>query len=272
MNIPLHWLTEHRLTPDKSCMMHLRASSDVSMEEARRRLEQRAEERAAFLKEHSWEDEAGERRARGEYETEIFEMTVQRLDEANIITRNRYGAQVLNSTEICFVDVDEVPQGLGELLRSLIGMGRSAEVRLQELLRELCREDERLSARLYRTAAGFRVVLAGQGIELNSPRTEALFRRLHADARYAELCRRQQCWRARLTPKPHRIGCKAPVPQADSESAAAELAAWVPGYEQQSEPYAVCRLVCCMGTALHHPVLELHDEMTGARKSDRRLA
>jgi hypothetical protein len=102
--------------------------------------------------------------------------------------------------------VDAVPLSLGDTLRGLFGRKVTPEEKLLQRLRELCEADESLGARLYRTHHGWRVMLVGAGITPDSDRMHDLFKALHADALYESLCERQQCWRARLTPKPYRVG------------------------------------------------------------------
>lgn len=280
MKIIPFWVKETRAIKSPSGeKMHLHGLSDVSMADAREKLERRAELRRSFSR-GDMGDMGVEALCRALRELDgdaylaacICEPTVRELDAANIITRNRYGAQVLNSTDLCFVDVDRVKDSFANALLSLFGAGKSAETRLLEQLRALCAARPSMGARLYRTAAGFRVVLAGEPFEPGSAGMKALFRELNADALYAALCERQQCWRARLTPKPYRIGQPKLPPCADSESMQAALAAWVPDYEAKSARFCVCRLVEAMGRPIQHPALEAHDEITGAGLADRRLA
>ena len=49
-----------------------------------------------------------------EYEAPIAEEICETLDEHNIVTRNRYGARVLNTDELLFLDIDYVPPRFGE--------------------------------------------------------------------------------------------------------------------------------------------------------------
>lgn len=261
-------------------MMKLHAVSDVSMDDARRRLEERAALRLSFAAGQMSVEElrAGLRALDGHEETaegyaaDICEPIEQVLDEHNMVTRNRYGALVLNSDNLCFADVDHVSGGILNALVRLFGGGKSEEALLMERIRFLCAADDSLGIRLYRTAAGFRLVLAGQGIVLGSPRLEELFSMLEVDPLYRSLCAKQGCFRARLTPKPSRVGHKGAPRCTDSESAAAALADWAPSYEAACKPYAVCRLVECFGRPVSHLALTLHDERTGALHPDISLA
>lgn len=270
MNIPPFWVREKREMPElpRGCA-RLRGVSAVSMEEARRRMEEQADMFRTLV---SADGELDWQAAKRQYTAEVLEPVAERWDEHNIVTRNRYGALVLNSDDLCFADVDAPPRSLGQTLLGLFGAGASDEQLLLDCVRRLCAADESLGVRVYRTAQGFRLIMAGQGITLGSARTAELFRAVHADPLYVRLCAKQESWRARLSPKPARVGVKRPPAVMASDAAAATLADWLPGYEAACADYSVCRLVECVGRPIHHPAAERHDAATGARLRDRRLA
>jgi hypothetical protein len=282
MKIPPYWITEKRRASDGS-MWKLRGISYRSMEEARERLEERARLRADFasrrrVSEAEVDAHCASLRALDELQEEdysvlLLEPVLETLDGSNVITRNRYGVQVLNSTSLCFVDVDTFPLSLGDTLRGLFGRKVTPEEKLLQRLRELCMADPSLGARLYRTHHGWRVMLVGDDIAPDSPRMQELFKALHADALYESLCARQQCWRARLTPKPYRVGITCfPRPQ-DSESIhTGQVQTWLQKYEALCQGKAVCRLVDCLGRPIQSPMVELHDSLTLATKQDLPLA
>jgi hypothetical protein len=98
---------------------------------------------------------------------------------------------------------------------------------------------------------------------------------LSSDPLYRSLCRRQGCFRARLGPKPWRIGLATPqwrYPRDAGESAFQE---WLTEYEQTARDYAACRFVEAIGAGSAAPTLaplvRVHDEQSGAL-SDRELA
>ncbi len=81
------------------------------------------------------------------------------------------------------------------------------------------------------------------------------------------MTRTQECFRARLTPKPWRCGSVNPpnqYPWADSR-AEQSYRDWERRYEKAAGKYRVCDLVETCGTAAHHDeiaaVLALHDEV-----------
>ncbi|CAM3635344.1 hypothetical protein GCM10016272_24880 [Psychrobacter glaciei] len=60
--------------------------------------------------------------------------------------------------------------------------------------------------RLYQTPAGFRIIATHDTISPSDELVAEWFEYFHADANYVRLCQAQQCFRARLTAKPWRMG------------------------------------------------------------------
>ncbi len=281
MKIPPYWVTGRCEVAGMCFRLH--GSSDTSIAEARSRLAAREQLFRRYHEEQSlplaaYRDELTSllRQEKGDtYEVELFEPLLERVGEQSIITRNRYGVEVLNTTELCMVDVDAFPPSRWERLASLLGGRlRSDEERLRAALQRLSAEDPGLSARLYRTAGGWRVILVAEGLAPGSPRMEQLERRLCADPLYASLCCRQQCWRARLTPKPGRLHAglgRFPRRMASDTPAEGE-ADWLARYGDACQNKGVCRLVACFGAEIRHPLMALHDERTQALLSGLPLA
>ena len=246
------------------------------MDEARERLEFRRSLRTESLRTSVGDidsyraklralDEVGE----DAYSVLLLEPIVQQLEEGLVITRNRYGVQVLNSTSLCFVDVDDVPLSFGETVRGWFGNKLTPEDKLLGIVRTLCEQDPSLGARVYRTHNGWRVMLTGNDLAPASPRMKQLFVALHADPLYVAMCERQQCWRARLTPKPYRVGITRFPRPVDSESIhSPESQEWIARYESACVGKAVCRLVDCMGSPIRGAGVELHDQLTQAKIPD----
>lgn len=269
MNIPPFWIREKR--PMGRCdgkPSRVSGTSFESMAAARAAMEQMADLLRRCYERGDFRPMAELR----ETYAAVYEVTEERWDEQNIVTRNRSGALVLNTTDVCFIDVDRVRGGFLNTLASLFGRGKTEEQILLERVRALCAADESLGFRVYRTAKGFRVIAAGKGVYLGSARMMELFEALDADPLYTKLCEKQDCWRARLTPKPSRIGVKDCPLCTDSESAPAVIAAWRPAYDEAAAGYCVCRLRETVGRAINHPTVIRHDELTGARLNGREPA
>ena len=114
---------------------------------------------------------------------------------------------------------------------------------------EFARRHPELGVRVYRTAAGFRVIVTGVAASPGSDRARALLTELGSDPLYVELCATHDSYRARLTPKPFRVGARAlPVswPFADA-GAVDRYEEWLSQYDGRSSGHAVCRLVSVSG-------------------------
>ena len=203
-----------------------------------------------------------------DYSVPICEEFVEQIDARNIVTRNRSGALVLNSEDHAFFDIDFdclPPAGLWHKLQVILGKrpAQTPEERLFDIIRSQLNDSFPYTpARLYRTAKGFRLLL-NISHDADSPETANIMRMFHCDRLYAELCSRQKCFRARLTPKPRRIGVtgasKFRFPYAEETVPAHKL--WVEQYEKKSADFAVCRLVKSFGPEFRSPVIEYHDRM-----------
>lgn len=117
------------------------------------------------------------------------------------VTVNSYGALIVNAASALFVDVDtrtsddavEEP-GVNE--------------RAAERLSAVVARNPELGFRVYRTRNGWRYLCMTRLFDARAEETRTLLEALGADAKYVLLCRAQRCFRARLTPKPWRIGAR----------------------------------------------------------------
>jgi hypothetical protein len=202
------------------------------------------------------------------YEVDIREEVLARLDEHNVVTRNRYGAAVLNSAEVLFIDIDEPRLGFLDLFRAKpTGARRTAMIVAQVKKLVLKAPELRgLGVRLYETHSGVRAIVTGRLFDPKAASTERLLSRFNADWLYSHLCRRQGCFRARLTPKPFRMKCrtrKVVFPRTD-EAQEADHCAWIAEYDQVRRRFATCRLLCSIGHDVRDPIVDWHDRETGA--------
>jgi hypothetical protein len=161
-------------------------------------------------------------------------------------------------------DPDEVPAGaVPAALRP--GGTSVAESLACEPVWEFARRHPELGVRVYRTAAGLRVLVTGAGAPPRSDRARELLTELAADPLYVELCATHDCYRARLTPKPFRVGEVAlPVrwPCVD-DTARERYDEWVSEYDGRSSGHAVCRLISASGPEPgpdEQRLVALHDE------------
>ncbi|MBN1910953.1 MAG: hypothetical protein JW818_14500 [Pirellulales bacterium] len=199
---------------------------------------------------------------------------------AAMITRNRYGSLVLNTTSVCFVDVDFPPpqsEGLIDAVLMLFSASRrrqraeAAREATVRAVRDWIDRNPTRSVRLYRTAAGLRLLLTDKLYDPTSEEVARLFDELGTDMLYRRLTVNQACFRARLTPKPWRCGCSRPPNQYPRLTPEQESSyhAWLSGYERNSASCATCRLLDTFGPdsadATIASLVRLHDEMACGR-------
>jgi hypothetical protein len=200
---------------------------------------------------------------------------------AAIVTRNGYGCLVLNAARALFVDVDRPDssmrkvRGSGGLFDRLFGRRtkpdppEETEAAL-EPLRRWQQSNPAWSWRIYRTRAGYRLLATHDLFEPESSVVGRVFDSLGADPLYCRLCRSQQCFRARLTPKPWRCGCRPARHGWFGKNVDLErgFGVWQRGYEKASSRYATCRFIRTEGSApIHADLSELiafHDETSRA--------
>ncbi|MEY2817376.1 MAG: hypothetical protein RL275_839 [Chloroflexota bacterium] len=200
-----------------------------------------------------------------DYEVEIREELLQALDDKTVITRNRYGAQVLNTENLMFLDIDKPkPAGLGGLFKKNAGTDKE---KIFEMIRNLALNSKyaELGFRIYETYQGARVIVTGRSFDARDSSTMAMMRDFHSDPLYAAICRKQGCFRARLTPKPYRLKLKAYKVKYPRDVVDDQFESWLQIYEAASRNFSVCKFIEKIGTS--HGTTEairLHDEITGS--------
>jgi len=129
------------------------------------------------------------------------------------------------------------------------------------------------SLRLYRTPAGYRVLATHRPFSAHEEDVRRFFSSICADPVYVRMCMNQNCFRARLTAKPWRIGISKHLrPRSGVWPVQPELAPvraeWVSRYEAQAAAFAACRYIASMGSGVIHeslqPVIDLHDRESRA--------
>ena len=187
-----------------------------------------------------------------------------------VVTRNRYGAPVLNARSLAMIDID-LPEASGRGLAFWKKPVDPADEALAKL-REWHARNPRASLRVYRTPKGFRLLRTDEAIPADTPEGERLLQELGNDRLYAALCKRQQCYRARLGPKPWRIPLLLPPGHFPREGElAGRFQEWLATYEGLGTQFAACRYVETLGedfvAEALRPLVRAHDEMSGALTS-----
>jgi hypothetical protein len=232
------------------------------------------------------------------------------------VTRNSYGALVLNAARAFFIDVDvegadrpsqphsqpqAAPQPAQSLwgivdslplpggLRSIVDQFRPASGggtpppaptapaasfdpthAAIDRLRHFVATRPGWRVRVYRTYAGLRYLVTHAPFSPTAAETQQVLAAVGADPQYIRLCQVQKSFRARLTPKPWRIGMENPPETFPFADAGAErrIREWEARYERASATRATCRFIEEIGDGAEHPeiapIRARHDEMTRA--------
>lgn len=150
----------------------------------------------------------------------------------------------------------------------------SAQRRVLRALSRLAGADRSVLFDLYQTPLGHRVLARHKRFDPTSREAKQLLETLHTDPVFVQMCVKQRCFRARVTPKPWRIGMTDrmkprpgiwPVNPARRE----DRRRWTVRYEQASEGFSACRFVQTIGAGSEDTpvrrVRELHDALSRAR-------
>ncbi len=190
-----------------------------------------------------------------------------------VITRNAYGCLVMNTVGLLFVDVDTPEQTFGESIRSLfrrsaVNHRAAVEEKVLAIAGRWVETHPGWHWRVYRTAAGVRLMATHQAFAPQEAVVEEAFECFGADPLYRSLCGRQKCFRARLTPKPWRCGVEKiparwPWPDAKAESL---FKVWEARYLSKATQHATCKVIADIGSNVLAPELEIliktHDEVS----------
>ncbi|WDQ17686.1 hypothetical protein [Rhodopirellula sp. P2] len=130
--------------------------------------------------------------------------------------------------------------------------------------------------RLYETPMGFRVLVTHATFDPRGAEALDFFDRIQADPVYVRMCFNQNCFRARVSPKPWRIGMSEHMkprpgvwPIAPERLPVRE--AWVKQYDRARQQHAACRYVDSFGNGRPcreaNEVQRWHDELSAANQA-----
>jgi hypothetical protein len=242
--------------------------SDTSVEDARQQARVGAQQIAGKLlnQQHLDRYSYGERPMREEITRAI---TNAQGKEIALVTRNAYGALVLNAANAMFIDIDfkeeKSPGPFGKLF-SRSGPTQE-ETRLQSI-EQWAQRNPGLGLRVYRTFGGLRCLVTNEVFDPTQESTLGILKSVDSDPLYVRLCRSQGCFRARLTPKPWRCGLGKPPSRFpwDNHREETSYRQWEQTYTLAASNYAVCKLVKQIGGPTIHPdvepILSMHDGAT----------
>jgi hypothetical protein len=162
------------------------------------------------------------------------------------------------------------------LHRSFARLAGGPETQARRRIEKFVAERPDWHLRVYRTPAGLRILAMHRTFDPGDPAVSECFQALGVDRIYARMCLNQRCFRARVSPKPWRIGIGThlrPRPGVSPVDPARlpERARWIEAYEQAARGHASCRFVETFESRAGDPnaqaVQALHDELCRATGS-----
>lgn len=320
-NIPRYWA--YALT--KSDAIIWRSSPD-SQEDAEKNAKEVAD-RVSLYETLGWMDKRRPSKSEYPYGVTLREKLLEEIHDPEdnlraFITRNHSGAKVLNIRDVMFLDWD-TPEAQSPAIGCLFGLfsfffrkkTKKTDPRDEllysspneemydprflvpelSLFREKIRSMPDWSVRIYKTAGGYRGIVTHALFDPSDPEALRTMNEFGCDPLYIRLCRTQESFRARLTPKGYRCGLwngklpsyfrfyypfeftvlgasgefnkklwrdKSPI-QIKEEIIASSVRAYREEYEKAenlyekaSEPFASCRYIGTIGSDYVHPELE----------------
>ena len=236
----------------------------------------------------------------------IREEIISREGDA-VITRNAYGARCLNVPDVLFGDID-VETGLsikfhlsifftllvsaltiiffmnGHLslllllaltpiicfivnkIRSLFSL---PEKNALTKIEQFAKKNPAWNLRIYKTPMGFRILVLHKTFQARSEEVTDFFNALGVDRLYQKMCVNQNCFRARVSAKPWRIGITQHLrprpgiwPVSHEKLPLRET--WVKTYEEKAKDFSACHYLRDLGATDIHPkahiIKQLHDD------------
>jgi hypothetical protein len=192
----------------------------------------------------------------------VKEEIIEDLSDGNtqiaLVTRNRYGALVLNSANVLFADIDFPSAGPKGILEWLVFMilprkrdekRKAMAVQTAQGVAQWAHDHPAHSFRMYRTQQGLRLLFTDKLYDPASEETLTILRGLNSDPMYVKLTQKHECFRARLTAKPWRCGCPRPPNSYPWDSAESERAyrEWEKRYAGAEKKFRACEFIKAYG-------------------------
>jgi hypothetical protein len=279
MNIPKYWAKgRQNVTGPNNRKFDVVnwQGSDVSVDDARQKALARAGEVAQKITRGEPLDRYGysDRPLREEIKEGIQNPF---RSEVALITRNGYGALVLNSDRAMFIDID-IPGMDKPRKKGLFGGGKdffdpAPYQPSVGAVEEWAGRHPEYALRIYATYAGLRCLILNTVFDPKSEQAIGILGELRSDPLYVRLCKAQECFRARLTPKPWRCGVRQPRDRYPWENPRieAQYRQWEKQYETAASKYSTCQLLRELGGKEIHPdiqpIVSFHDRVTGVESN-----
>lgn len=159
------------------------------------------------------------------------------------------------------------------LSKLLLWMAGGVEKRAKNRIYKFAKKHPDWHLRLYRTPAGYRVLVMHKTFDPTSEETWHFFTALKSDPIYMQMCKNQRCFRARISPKPWRIGVETHIKPRRAAwpinpDKMPERIKWVADYEKAAHKYASCQFEEKLGSSTVNSKAEyvrsLHDKYSNA--------
>lgn len=244
----------------------------------------------------------------------IREEIISREGDA-VITRNGYGARCLNVPDILFGDIDlndglsakvqwsiffalliiaQIIISLGGgslaffllvaltpvisfLLNKMRNLLSSPEKNALKKIEKFSKKNPAWHLRVYKTPMGFRILVMHKTFQARSAEVTDFFNELSVDPLYQKMCANQNCFRARISAKPWRIGITGHLrPRPGIWPVSADKLplrkAWVDVYEEKAANFSACRFLQQLGSTNTNPRAEITRQVHDLHcKADTRL-
>lgn len=163
---------------------------------------------------------------------------------------------------------------VGKWIQRRIGTSpEKAEKQAMDRIRHFISLKPDWNFRIYRTPAGLRILATHRTFSPRDPEVAVCFKALGTDTIYRNMCVRQNCFRARVSPKPWRVGIgdhmkPRPGTWPVNPDRLPMRNAWIARYETMALSFASCRLVETLGSGVTDqevlPIQVWHDELSRA--------
>ena len=196
-----------------------------------------------------------------EYEVPINEYISKVIDESNVISVCRYGAKILNTNQYTILDLDDYPINFFDIFKAYRKM--SKKERIVAKFEEKIEKAPQLGTdfRIYETAKGIRIIGKTYFDPSDSAYTSVM-RKLFVDWIYVQLSKKQNCYRARLTPKPYRLKFRTIKIKDPLVCESDEYLEWERDYADKSRTFSVVKLVKSIGRDFSFdPIVKYHDDV-----------
>ncbi|PID58799.1 hypothetical protein CSB45_02020 [candidate division KSB3 bacterium] len=235
--------------------INILAGSNISKEDAR----DHAKKQALTI-----EQRISSNKRKKDYEVPIKEHVEEIIDDNNIITICRYGAKILNTTDYTILDLDDYAFDFFDIFKAVRKMPKKDRIVFKFLERLKKYPEIGNDFRIYETAKGIRVI----GKNYVNPAIksyQSLMRKFAVDWYYIIMSKKQNCYRARITPKPYRMRIKTIKIRSPLDCETKEYCDWVKNYELSAQKYCVVKHIKSIGRDFSsEPIIRLHDSICKA--------